>query len=98
MDDLQSRLIFGGIVLALGVAGIWWMKRWQRRVLGDSGYRAMSLFSKTPKKSADPLEEAQVLLAYGRKQQAVQLLERALRADARRTDIQTLLRQIKSGP
>jgi Tfp pilus assembly protein FimV len=43
----------------------------------------------------DPVAEAEVYLAYGRKKQAQMLLENALRSDPSRTDIEAKLRDLK---
>lgn len=49
-----------------------------------------------PKRDApDPLAEAKVYIAYGRKQQALQLLEKALQENPSRADIETKLRELK---
>jgi hypothetical protein len=45
----------------------------------------------------DPLVEAEVYLAHGRKRMAEEILERALRENPRRIDIQVKLYQLKSG-
>ena len=44
---------------------------------------------------ADPLAEAEVYLAYGRKKQALELLEKAFRENPRRNDIREKLRELK---
>jgi Tfp pilus assembly protein FimV len=46
--------------------------------------------------AADPLREAEVYLAYGRTEQAISLLEEALREHPQRTDIAEKLRSLKS--
>ncbi|TCV80234.1 type IV pilus assembly protein FimV [Sulfurirhabdus autotrophica] len=53
--------------------------------------------SKTEKESAyvDPLAEAEVYLAYGRKQQAIEKLEHALKNDDTRQDIRRKLAELK---
>lgn len=43
----------------------------------------------------DPLAEAEVYLAYGRKQQAIETLEQALRNDDSRHDIRRKLSELK---
>jgi type IV secretory pathway TrbF-like protein len=48
------------------------------------------------KSTSDPLAEAEVYLAYGRKQQAQEVLENALQLDPSRTDIEAKLRDLKS--
>jgi hypothetical protein len=45
----------------------------------------------------DALSEAEVYIAHGRKRMAQELLERALRDNPRRVDIQMRLHQIRSG-
>lgn len=44
---------------------------------------------------ADPLAEAEVYLAYGRKNQAIEILEKALQLDPSRTDISAKLDELK---
>ena len=44
----------------------------------------------------DPLAEAKVYLAYGRNQQAVELLEKAIAVAPSRTDLQDLLVQARA--
>lgn len=53
--------------------------------------------SKTENESAyvDPLAEAEVYLAYGRKQQAIEKLEHALQNDDTRQDIRRKLTELK---
>lgn len=43
----------------------------------------------------DPLTEAEVFLAYGRKKQAIELLEKALQKHPSRADIAARLRDLK---
>ena len=44
----------------------------------------------------DPLAEAEVHLVYGRKQQAIELLEKAMQYDDSRNDIKRKLSELKS--
>ena len=48
------------------------------------------------KKPSDPINQANVYLAYGRKAQAVQLLEAALKEDPAREDCRAKLAEIRS--
>jgi Tfp pilus assembly protein FimV len=53
---------------------------------------------KTENKSgidADPIDEAEVYLAYGRKKQAIEILEKAKLAYPNRTDIRTKLDELR---
>lgn len=48
--------------------------------------------------SADPLAEAEVYLAYGRKKQAIEILEKAKLEYPNRTDIQAKLDELRIKP
>ena len=48
--------------------------------------------------SADPLAEAEVYLAYGRKKQAIETLEKAKLEHPNRTDIQAKLDELRIKP
>lgn len=48
----------------------------------------------TPNSLADPLAEAEVLLTYGRKKQAIALLEKALQSHPARADIAAKLLEL----
>ncbi len=48
--------------------------------------------------SADPLAEAEVYLAYGRKKQAIEILEKAKLEYPNRTDIQVKLDELRIKP
>jgi hypothetical protein len=43
----------------------------------------------------DPLDEVEIYLAYGRKENAISILEKALREKPNRKDIETKLLQLK---
>ena len=48
--------------------------------------------------SADPLAEAEVYVAYGRKKQAIEILEKANLENPNRTDIQAKLDELRIEP
>ncbi len=68
-----------GAVLALG---LFLMKGGMTRKSGE-------------KSTSDPLAEAEVYLAYGRKNQALAVLEEALQKDPSRTDISKRIHALK---
>lgn len=47
---------------------------------------------------SDPMRDAAVLIAYGRTQQAIELLEAAIKRWPDRTDIEQKLAQLKKSP
>lgn len=64
-------------------------------VIGYGLLRSRSTTNVGQKAPADPLAEAEVYLAYGRKEQALELLEKALRENPSRADIEAKLRDLK---
>lgn len=95
MNQIPAELISVVIVLIIGGVCLYGLRKWQRRTLGDEIFKRISLFS-TSSKVANPLAEAEVYLAYGRKRQAILVLEQGLRRDPTRIDIQERLAQIKA--
>jgi len=76
MDSIRSGLII--IVLVTGVVCLILIKRWLIRSVGEKVYKHMSIFSSTNASkhgTPDPLAEAEVYIAYGRKKQALAALE-----------------------
>jgi len=67
-----------GVVLAVG---LFLLQGWMSRKSGE-------------KSTADPLAEAEVYIAYGRKTQALAMLEEALQKDPSRTDISARIREL----
>lgn len=61
----------------------------------NAGYveRRVSMDSRS---GPDPLTEAKVYIAYGRYEQAAELLEQAITAEPSRADIQSLLVQVRA--
>jgi hypothetical protein len=51
--------------------------------------------AKSPRQAPDPLAEAEVYLAYGKKQQALEILQRAAIADPSRQDIAAKLSSLR---
>jgi hypothetical protein len=98
MELGTPELIVGAIVLALGLAGLALTRRWHERMLGRDGYKRMSVFSwaRKAKRPADPISEAEVYLAYGRRDQAIAILESALRTNQQDYALQKRLLEIKS--
>ncbi len=98
MDLGIPELIVGAIVLALGLAGLVLTRRWHEQTLGRDGYKRMSVFSWARKtgKPADPIAEAEVYLAYGRRDRAIAILEEALRTNQQDYALQKRLLEIKT--
>ena len=74
-------------------------------LLGVAAVIAISLFAVVPRLNRwfaqrngppDPLNEADVYLAYGRSSQAIEILEQALRDQPDRTDIAKKLNTLKA--
>ena len=51
--------------------------------------------AKDPGRASDPLDEAEVYLAYGKRHEALEVLQRAAAADPSRTDIAVKLARLK---
>jgi hypothetical protein len=98
MDLGTPELIVGAIVLALGLVGLVLTRRWHEHTFGRDGYKRMSVFSWARKtaKPADPIAEADVYLAYGRRDRAIAILEDALRTNQQDYALQKRLLEIKT--
>ena len=100
---LVCVVLFIAEFLALRIArNIWpqqldWLLRRSRATKPDGQFRVSNPFPAGPLKhgTPDPIAEADVYLAYGRKQQALELLEKALQENPSRVDVETKLRELK---
>ena len=100
MEMGVPELIVGAVVLAIGLVLLIGTRRWLERAAGRDGYNRMSIFSSNESRSksgADPLAEAEVYLAYGRKERAIAILEAASQSNPTREDIRKRLFEIKIG-
>ena len=96
----MPELIMGALVLAIGLVGLIAVRRWLERTVGPDGYKRMSIFRSNesrPKAGPDPLAEAEVYLAYGRREKAIAILSAGLQSDPARDDIRKRLFEIKVG-
>jgi hypothetical protein len=98
MAILKPELIVAAIVVLIGVVGLVLIKKRLIKLVGKEGYKYMSISSSnnaTPISTPNALAEAEVYIAYGRKEQAIQVLEKALHEDPSRADILARLNEIK---
>ena len=89
-----------GAVVVIGLLGFFGTRREPRTALGSDthkGVPASSSAQSDADEDVDPIAEAEVYLAYGRKEQAIEILEEALRANPGREDIRRKLNEIKTG-
>lgn len=98
MDSLKPELIIAAIVVLIGILGLVLIKKQLIKLVGKEGYKHMSISSSsntTPVSTPNALAEAEVYIAYGRKEQAMQVLEKALHENPSRTDFLAKLNEIK---
>ena len=100
MEIGQMEWIITGAVIVVAVLGFLGTRREPRTALGSDAHRRAPAPSSTASNTnADvhPIAEAEVYLAYGRKEQAIEILEEALRANSAREDVRKKLNEIKAG-
>jgi len=88
-----------GAVVVIGVLGFLGTRREPRTALGSDAHRrapASSSAKSNTDADVNPVAEAEVYLAYGRKEQAIEILEEALRANSAREDVRNKLNEIKA--
>jgi len=100
MEIGQMEWIIIGAVIVVAVLGFLGTRREPRTALGSDAHRRAPAPSSTASNTnADvhPIAEAEVYLAYGHKEQAIEILEEALRANSAREDVRKKLNEIKAG-
>jgi Tfp pilus assembly protein FimV len=93
-------IIIIAAMVVIGLLGLFGTHREPRTALGSDTHKGMPASSSTPSdtdEDVNPVTEAEVYLAYGRKEQAIEILEEALRAKPAREDIRRKLQEIKAG-
>jgi hypothetical protein len=98
MGAIEPRLIVCVFVLLAGIMLLFLIKKMLIRQLGENIYKKMSIFSFQSSKdyTPDPLAEAEVYLAYGRKKRAFKILEKALHENPSRSDVREKLRDLNN--
>jgi pilus assembly protein FimV len=89
-----------GAVVIIGLLGFFGSRREPRTALGSDANKRVPASSSTQSdanEDVNPVTEAEVYLAYGRKEQAIEILEEALRANPAREDVRKKLQEIKTG-
>ena len=90
MDLLTFRILGLPVVLLpfLAVVAFLWLKINKRHGIG-----------RAPGEAVDPLQEAEVYLAYGRKKEAEEILTEAIKANpGRRKEFEAKLRELRGQP
>ena len=93
-------IIIIGAMVVIGLLGLFGTRREPRTALGSDVRKDRPASSSTPSdtdEDVNPVTEAGVYLAYGRKEQAIEILEEALRAKPAREDVRKKLQEIKAG-
>lgn len=100
MEIGQMEWLVIGAVIVIGVLGLLGTRREPMTALGSDARRrtpASSSAASNTDTDVNPIAEAEVYLAYGRKEQAIEILEEALRAYPAREDFRRKLTEIKAG-
>lgn len=82
---MRTEIIGGTVILAAMLLGLVMLRRSAR------GERAGASGQGAP----DPLKEAEVFISFGRKAQALAILQKALQENPSRADIQEKLQQLR---
>ncbi len=100
MEIGQMEWIIIGAVVVIGLLGFFGIRREPKTALGSDMRKdapAPSSARGDADEDVDPIAEAEVYLSYGRKEQAIEILEEALRAKPAREDIRRKINAIKTG-
>jgi pilus assembly protein FimV len=87
-------------VVVVGLLGFFGTRGEPKTALGSNMRKVVPAPSSTQSDAdddVDPVAEAEVYLAYGRKAQAIEILEEALRAKPARENVRKKLQEIKAG-
>jgi len=93
-------IIIIGAMVVIGLLGFFGTRREPRTALGSDANKRVPASASTQSdadEDVNPVIEAEVYLAYGRKEQAIEILEEALRAKPAREDVRRKLQEIKAG-
>lgn len=100
IGQLELIVIGAGAVVVIGLLWFFGSRREPKKALGSDAHKRVSASSSgqtDTDTTVDPIAEAEVYLAYGRKKQAIEILEEALRAKPTQEDIRKKLNEIKAG-
>ena len=100
MEIGQMEWIVIGAVIVIGLLGFFGTRRESKTAMGSDthkGVPASSSVQSAADDGVDPVSEADVYLSYGRKEQAIEILEEALRAKPAREDVRKKLNEIRTG-
>ncbi len=88
-----------GAVAVIGLVAFFGTRREPRTALGSNAHKAApgSSPARAITDEVDPIAEAEVYLAYGRKEQAIEILQEALHAKPAREDIRRKINEIMTG-
>ena len=92
-------IILIGAMVVIGLLGVFGTRREPATALGSDTHKGVPASSSTPSdadEDVNPVTEAEVYLAYDRKEQAIEILEEALRAKPDRQDVRRKLQEIKA--
>ena len=93
-------IIIIGAMVVIGLLAFFGVRGEPKTALGSDMRKDRPASSPTPgdaDEDVNPVTEAEVYLAYGRKEQAIEILEEALRAKPDRQDVRRKLQEIKAG-
>ena len=100
MEIGQMGWIIIGAVVVIGLLAFFGSRGEPKTALGSDTHKDVPASSSTQSdadEDVNPVTEAEVYLAYGRKEQAIEILEEGLRANPAREDVRKKLQEIKAG-
>jgi pilus assembly protein FimV len=101
MEIGQTEWIIIGAVVVIGLLAFFGSRRGEPKTALGSNMRKDAPAPESTQSDTDedvnPVTEAEVYLSYGRKEQAIEILEEALRANPTREDVRKKLNEIKAG-